>query len=121
MYKSPIEISMGQIETQIAKQNDEMIYKAIVNCGINVDKEELIRALQYDRNQYQKGYQDGKAAAMASIVYCHECCHSKMCACLSGGPDRLLCFHGTTYGHPLVRPVEDGHYCSYGERRTDNG
>ncbi len=27
--------------------------------GINVNKDELIKALQYDRNQYNKGYVDG--------------------------------------------------------------
>ena len=28
--------------------------------GINVNKDELIKALQYDRNQYQRGYMDGR-------------------------------------------------------------
>ena len=34
--------------------------KAIRKVGVNVDKGELIKALQYDRNQYAKGYKDGK-------------------------------------------------------------
>lgn len=63
MYKSPIEILMGQIETSIAQQKDEMIYKAIINCGVNVDKEELILALKNDRNQYQRGYLEGMVDA----------------------------------------------------------
>lgn len=55
MYKSPIEvISQG---VKISVEND--IYKAVESYGINVDKDELIKALQYDRNQYNKGYADG--------------------------------------------------------------
>lgn len=30
-------------------------------CGVNVDKEELLKALKYDREQYEKGYRDAKA------------------------------------------------------------
>ena len=54
MYKSPIEIITGNIQTQI----DDEIYRAVQNVGINVDKEELLKALEYDRGQYEKGYND---------------------------------------------------------------
>ncbi len=59
MYKSPIDVMIADIQHQIAQQQDEEIYKAVVSVGINVDKDELIRALQYDRYQYDKGYADG--------------------------------------------------------------
>lgn len=54
MYKAPIDI--------VAHTNnflDDSIYKAIVEVGVNVDKEELVKALQYDRQQYDEGYKDG--------------------------------------------------------------
>ena len=54
-YKSPIEMIMGQMHMEI----ENGIYSAVQGYGINVDKEELIRALQYDRGQYEKGYADG--------------------------------------------------------------
>ena len=54
-YKSPIEIITGQMRSEV----DNGIYKAVQGYGVNVDKEELIRALQYDRGQYEKGYADG--------------------------------------------------------------
>ena len=63
MYKSPIEVLVADIQHQIAKQQDEETYKAVVSVGINVDKEELIRALAYDRHQYMKGHIDGVAEA----------------------------------------------------------
>lgn len=63
MYRSPIEIIYGQMETQM--EGD--ILRAVQKYGINVDKEELLQALQYDRNQYEKGYADGKADALKWI------------------------------------------------------
>ena len=35
------------------------MYSSILKVGVNVNKEELIKALQYDRGQYNKGYEDG--------------------------------------------------------------
>lgn len=55
MYESPIEI----IQTQIQMQMDGEILKAVQGVGIDVNKEELIKALAYDREQYVKGYKDG--------------------------------------------------------------
>lgn len=55
MYKSPIEIIQGEVE---AKMEGEVL-KAIQRVGVNVDKEELIKAIRYDRAQYEKGYEDG--------------------------------------------------------------
>lgn len=57
MWESPIEI----IKTDIQTHHEEMVMEAVLSCGINVNKEELIKALQYDRQQYEKGYEDAKA------------------------------------------------------------
>ena len=54
MWESPVNVIYGEMQTQI--EGD--IYKAIQNVGIDVDKEELLKALQYDRHQYEKGYAD---------------------------------------------------------------
>ena len=54
-YQPPIEIIMGQVRME----QDKEIYRAVQSYGVNVDKDELIRALQYDRGQYEKGYADG--------------------------------------------------------------
>lgn len=68
MYKSPIELMITDIQHQIAKEQDNEIYKAVVHYIPNIDKEELLRALQYDRDQYNKGYADGKADAMPKWI-----------------------------------------------------
>jgi hypothetical protein len=60
---------ISDIQHQIAKEQDEEIYKAVVHYIPNIDKGELIRALQYDRDQYNKGYADGRANAVAHGVW----------------------------------------------------
>ena len=52
MYESPIKIITGQIKTNY----EDAIYSAVQNVGINIDKGELLKALEYDRGQYEKGY-----------------------------------------------------------------
>lgn len=58
MYKSPIQIYTDNIIESMNSKFDEQCMKAVVKIGVDVDKDELIKALKYDRNQYQKGYQD---------------------------------------------------------------
>lgn len=55
MYKSPIEMFYGGLRME----QENNILKAVQNVGVNVDRAELIKALQYDRDQYNKGYKDG--------------------------------------------------------------
>lgn len=54
-YQSPIEMVFDDLKMQ----QEDYIMKAIINAKIDVNKYELIRALQYDRDQYEKGRSDG--------------------------------------------------------------
>lgn len=54
-YESPIRMIVSEMETQMEKDT----LTAIQRYGIDVDKEELIKALNYDRRQYEKGYAYG--------------------------------------------------------------
>lgn len=65
MYESPIKI----LESEIVAQWEGNILKAVKNVGIDVDKEELLRALEYDRDQYMIGFLDGRD----QIVHCEHC------------------------------------------------
>ena len=67
MYKSPIEILTTDIKTQI--ENDVMY--AVIKQGVFVDRDELIKALKYDREQYDKGYND--AVRDLGLVRCENC------------------------------------------------
>ena len=55
-YESPIMVFARE---KIQKMQDDAVFKAILETGVKVDKNELIKALEYDRDQYDKGYQDG--------------------------------------------------------------
>lgn len=55
-YESPISIYAKDISTQL----EDEVLKVIQSYSISINREELIRALRYDREQYDKGYRDGK-------------------------------------------------------------
>ena len=55
MYETIINITTGQVVYEMEGE----ILRAVQRCGIDVNKDELVKALQYDREQYDKGYQDG--------------------------------------------------------------
>lgn len=57
-WESPITITQ-EIASQIAKDTDDYIMSEIYKTGVTVNKEELIKAINYDRDQYNKGYCDG--------------------------------------------------------------
>ena len=61
-YESPITRIYKDMGTQIVKDGENQIFQAIQKCDVVVDKQELIKALQYDRGQYEKGYNDGLKA-----------------------------------------------------------
>jgi len=54
MYESPIEIMYGEMKMQVV----DNVVKAVQEQQIHVDREELIKALLYDRDSYKKGYVD---------------------------------------------------------------
>lgn len=57
MYESPITLISGAFHLNL----EDGVYKAVRQTGVVVDKDELIKALKYDRGQYEKGYADAKA------------------------------------------------------------
>ena len=58
MYESPISIYLSGIKTEMMKAQEEYVVSCVQRTGVNVNKEELIKALEYDRDQYRKGYSD---------------------------------------------------------------
>ena len=68
MYESPINFIFGDIQTQIVKQQENEAYMAVQKCGVDVSKEELMKALQYDREQYEQGYEDAVRQVKEDII-----------------------------------------------------
>lgn len=54
-WESPINTFCQEMQMQL---EDDML-KVVQSYGINVNKEELVKALQYDREQYSTGYKNG--------------------------------------------------------------
>ena len=105
MYKSPIDISfvtqytndvVTAVENDVVTTVENAVMSAVIKCGINVDKDELVRALMNDRNQYVQGYRDAKA----ELICCKDCKH------YDGRPCGIVDFYNT-----------DNDYCSRAERR----
>lgn len=72
-YESPLTKMVSDItrEMTIKEENEAMstIERAI---GFNVDKDELIKALNYDRHQYEKGFNEAKTIyekALDKMIY----------------------------------------------------
>lgn len=63
-YESPIDIIIGQMETNL--END--IIQTIQKIGIDINKEELIKAINYDRQQYSKGFENGYNKALSELT-----------------------------------------------------
>ena len=64
-YQSPIDmVQMEPIMETVRNQMDEYVLRFVQKVCVNVDQEELIKALAYDRAQYEKGYADGKRDAV---------------------------------------------------------
>lgn len=71
MYESPIKLNDLEWELNpidhvikdaaksVGEQFDRYVLSAIAKTGITVDRDELVKALRYDRGQYREGYEDG--------------------------------------------------------------
>ena len=89
MYNSPITITSpitiaDEITKKLLGEEEDTIVSYIQTLDIRVDKDELVKALRYDRDQYNKGYADALedvikhgeweiTEAWPHNVYCSRC------------------------------------------------
>ena len=60
MYESPISLSFTEPILQTIKdEQGKYVVQTVQRMGIHVNEEELVKALAYDRWQYEKGFSDG--------------------------------------------------------------
>lgn len=109
-YKSPISVIVPDVLTQLEVNIEKSVVSAISDLGVSVDKDELVRALQYDREQYEKGYHDGRRFVMDGIVRCKDCKHYGYDPYDNG--DKCCVFWGE-----WIFPNDDD-FCSRGERKA---
>lgn len=76
MYEAPIQVNMLNSYEKFKSEIDEMIgdnvYQRVLEMSIQVDRDELEKAMLYDRHQYLKGYRDGLAEAEKRIEKARE-------------------------------------------------
>ena len=107
MYESPIKVIQGELETQLEGE----ILKAVHRVGVTVDRDELIRALRDDREQYQKGFDDAREDAVV-VTRCKDCKH--LVNATVNGNGFLICDISDMETAP-----DD--FCSHGDRREEAG
>ena len=123
MYDSPITLMVDQMRMEVEKRQEAEVIKAVQNCGVYVDKCELIKALAYDRDQYSKGYHDRDD----EIVRCKDCKWSKDAGwvCQYYKEKKMLecrCPNIEEVASPgehsqmVYMPTD---FCSYGERKDE--
>lgn len=106
MYESPITQYITDIQTKVENQLENHLMETLFGLGFDVDKEELMKALKYDREQYQKGYKDGREI----LVRCKDC------ACVRA----VHMGNKFVYRCPMSTvDVEPEGYCSRGVRRNE--
>ena len=112
MYESPIKIiesAMDSITKSLVKEKEDAIILAVKRqLGVDVDRGELLQALQYDRFQYDKGYADGHRDAMDKLVRCKDCKHWNKRYETKG-----ICLKHNS----IVTFTSPEFYCACGERR----
>lgn len=70
MYESPIKLfqTMEVHSGLFDAEKDKLIYNAVQGVGVDVDKKELEKALIYDRQQYEKGYREGRKEVIENLI-----------------------------------------------------
>ena len=121
MWESPIQISTisEEIGRKIVDDQNSYIVESCVKMGVNVDKDELVKALNYDRHQYEKGYVDGRVDIEKEIVHCRDCkfygetlTDEERDEFMSQEDTDLVC------GYWLSDGLYADDFCSQGERRN---
>ena len=59
-YESPITMAVrNHVDKMMEERDNEIVARISQEMALDINKEELMKALQYDRDQYSKGYRDG--------------------------------------------------------------
>ena len=116
-YDSPFELVMSNITTQMAKNIDEMCWQAVQRVGIEVNKDKLLLALEYDSARYREAFHRGEETGYTKrdeeIIRCKDCNHWKRRECGTYGTceseNMNICGFTDAYW-----------FCADGERRDVN-
>lgn len=101
------------------KELEAAVMRAVESVDIHVDREELLKALQYDRGQYQKGYDAGFADGFCETLHVVRCMD---CVYRQGDENPMCMVHTEPYSNARGYKgeavcVEMTDFCSFGKRK----
>lgn len=103
-YTPPASLNLSDFQDAIG----DAVVQAIIKIGIRLNREELLKALNYDRGQYKAGYDAGFADGFIETLHvarCMECRYYNVAS-----PRRCELPSGLTAPSGMD-------FCSYGEKR----
>lgn len=114
-----IEVEPSTMAEEIIDGIEHYVYKQIMNVSnIKVDEEELKRALNYDRGQYEKGYRDGWRERGEIIIRCSKCRYFEP---MSHNMGRCVNYGLNSEGDRILTPImHEDSFCSEAEERKEN-
>lgn len=65
-YESPIQVFEKDLGVKVTQEIEHTVFRKVLMLGVEIDKDGLMRALEYDRNQYAEGYYQGYRAGVES-------------------------------------------------------
>lgn len=68
LYKSPVEIMQQEVQTKMNDAIEQNVMQACFKIGVNVNKDELLKALEYDRNQFEEGRKCERASIRQELI-----------------------------------------------------
>lgn len=72
-YESPISLYIQQIANKIEERRENEVISTISErLGVEINKDELAKALTYDRNQYSEGFRAGYERALFDLLNQNE-------------------------------------------------
>lgn len=104
-YTPPASLNLSDFQDAIG----DAVVQSIIKIGIRVNREELLKALKYDRGQYKAGYDAGFADGFIETLHIVRCWQ-----CIFYDPENS----SNWCSHPkgLCNPGESD-FCSYGRIR----
>lgn len=121
LYDSPIRLALSDITSKLHESVDNKIMAEVSRkMYVDVDQDELLKALKYDRDQFNKGFRAGWDALEKEIVRCKDCKHRPKGTGANHDlefPDDLCPCGCEDYWYSW-KPDDDW-FCANGERESD--
>ena len=119
-WESPINLITNytdELVKNLEAAQEECVMRAVANVGVYVEKDELLKALAYDRDQYTIGWHDGYNDRDKEIIRCRECKH---CGLLLSEEEKEDSFVDLVCDYWESDGLSPNSYCSFAERK-ENG